>query len=120
MKGLQIAKRILPKQSIIILCAAVSDFVPLEVVDHKIHTKEELHLSLTTAPKILGTMVDGKHLTASFKLETDPSKLDERMDMAIDKYDVDMVIGNVWGNKNWIKARYNPKSMGKQKDIEHS
>jgi len=27
---------------------------------------------------------------------------------AIDKYSVDLVIGNLLGNKNWISIEYNP------------
>ena len=57
-------------------------------------------------------MVSENLLTASFKLETDGSRIDQRMKMAIEKYKIDMVIGNVWGNKNWIKVKFNPKNVG--------
>lgn len=44
LKGLILLKEMLPKQSAIILCAAVSDFIPKHVSSHKIHTCENLNL----------------------------------------------------------------------------
>ena len=119
LEGIVRIKELLPKKSMMILCAAVSDFIPLEVVEHKIHTTSELKLDLTNSPKILGKMVSPDLLCASFKLETDPNRINERMERSINVYDVDMVIGNIWGNKNWIKVRFNPKSMGKKEDKEY-
>jgi hypothetical protein len=48
-------------------------------------------------------------LTVSFKLETDKTKIDERILFAIEKYQIDMVVGNVLDNKKWVKIVYNPK-----------
>lgn len=59
----------------IILCAAVSDFIPEEISEHKIQTKDNLELKFRNSPKILGHLVDQRHLTVSFKLETDPFKI---------------------------------------------
>jgi phosphopantothenoylcysteine synthetase/decarboxylase len=52
----------------LILCAAVSDFIPSIVSEHKIQTQEKLQLSFISPPKILGQLVDNRHLTISFKL----------------------------------------------------
>ncbi len=46
-------------------------------------------------------------LCVSFKLETDPGKIGERISFALSKYGVDMVVGNMLGNKNWVKIQYN-------------
>lgn len=87
-------KKVLPKGSILIMCAAVSDFIPKEVSLHKIQTTEELSLELVSSPKMLGKMKGNEHLAVSFKLETDVDILKDRMDFAIEKYGVDMVVGN--------------------------
>ena len=58
------------------------------------------------------------HLCVSFKLETDQSKLTERMEAAIKKYGVDMVIGNYLGNKIWALVKFNPTVFGPIKDEE--
>lgn len=54
------------------MCAAVSDFIPEEISQHKIHTQDNLELRFKNSPKILSKMVNDQHLTVSFKLETDP------------------------------------------------
>lgn len=64
-------------------------------------------------------MVSKQHLTSSFKLETEGSQLDGRMSSSLKKYQIDMVIGNVWGNKNWIKVKFNQDVLGKHEDIEY-
>jgi hypothetical protein len=68
-----------------------------------------LEIRFRNSPKILGKLVDGRHLTVSFKLETDKSKIDERVCFAIEKFKVDMVVGNLLNNKNWVKIVYNSK-----------
>ena len=120
LNGILEIKKYLPKKSIVILCAAVSDFIPKKIPTHKITTSEELNLSLENSPKILGKMTSEDLLTVSFKLETDPDKLGQRIDFALDKYKVDMVVGNILGNKNWIKIQYNQQKFPDQKPIEHS
>jgi len=52
-------------------------------------------------------MVSPNHLCVSFKLETDEKQVKERMEFAINKYGVDMVIGNKLNNKQWISIFYN-------------
>lgn len=69
-------------------------------------------MNLVSSPKILGKMRSDDHLCVSFKLETDKSKLNERMDNAISKYGVDMVIGNYLGNKIWAYIKYNSAVFG--------
>jgi hypothetical protein len=44
LNGLQVLKQVLPKGSALVMCAAVSDFLPKEIPHHKIHTTEELTL----------------------------------------------------------------------------
>jgi len=44
LNGILKIKELLPDQSIIILCAAVSDFIPKDVAEHKIQTNSELNL----------------------------------------------------------------------------
>lgn len=68
LNGILEIKKYLPSKSIIILCAAVSDFIPKDVPTHKITTSHELNLSLGNSPKILGRMTDQKILSVSFKL----------------------------------------------------
>lgn len=71
LNGILEIKKALPSKSAIILCAAVSDFIPKDVSEHKIHTSADLSLSLVNSPKLLGSMTSPNHLCASFKLETD-------------------------------------------------
>ena len=68
LEGILSLVKILPHKSIMIFCAAVSDFIPKEVAEHKIQTKNEMALELCSSPKILGQMVDEKKLCVSFKL----------------------------------------------------
>ena len=114
LSGLQLFKEALPKQSSMILCAAVSDFVPREVALHKIHTSEVLNLELISSPKMLGEMVSSKHLCVSFKLETDQSKLKDRVEFALGKYGVDMVVGNCLQERNWVSFTFNAESLGER------
>ncbi len=58
-------------------------------------------------------------LCASFKLETDQNRIDERMESSLKKYGIDMVIGNIWGDKNWIKVKFNQESMGQRKEKQY-
>jgi hypothetical protein len=58
---------------------------------------------LESVPKILKSLTGEKLLCVSFKLETDPLKIKERVYFAINKYNVDMVVGNILGNKNWVR-----------------
>jgi len=68
LNGLVEFKQALPEKSIMIMCAAVSDFIPKEVVLHKIQTAEQLSLELVSSPKMLGQMKGKEHLAVSFKL----------------------------------------------------
>ena len=72
LEGIISLKQIMPNKSILIFCAAVSDFIPEEVAEHKIQTQTKLSINLVSSPKILGKMVSENHLCVSFKLETNP------------------------------------------------
>lgn len=62
-------------------------------------------------------MISPDHLCVSFKLETDSEKVKERMNFAVEKYNVDLVIGNILNDKRLIFVHYNPKVYGEaQKD----
>lgn len=66
-----------------------------------------------SAPKILGKMSSKDHFCVSFKLETDKKIIKEKMDTSFEKYNVDMIIGNMLNNKEWIWIRHNPHSVNK-------
>lgn len=34
------------------------------------------------------------------------------------KYGVDVVVGNLLGNKGWVKIRYNEKRFGERREVE--
>lgn len=107
LNGIKMLKQSLPVHSILIMCAAVSDFIPKEVSPHKIQTTEQLSLDLISVPKMLGEMKGGEHLCVSFKLETDVEKLKERVQFAIETYGVDIVVGNCLQQKYWVSINYN-------------
>jgi hypothetical protein len=48
---------------------------------------------------MLGKMVSDIHLSVSFKLETDKTILEKKIDESIFKYGIDMVVGNILNNK---------------------
>ena len=66
-----------------------------------------------SAPKILGKMSSKDHFGVSFELETDKKIIKEKMDTSFEKYNVDMIIGNMLNNKEWIWIRHNPHSVNK-------
>lgn len=61
-------------------------------------------------------MVDKRHVTISFKLETEKEKLNGRILWAIEKYGIDMVVGNLLGQKKWVKIVYNGALVEKGSD----
>jgi phosphopantothenoylcysteine synthetase/decarboxylase len=107
LNGIIEIKKHLPTKSTIILAGAVSDFIPLELPTHKMTTTNNINLELCSVPKILGDMTDPEMLCVSFKLETDVEKIKERILFALDKYQVDLVVGNMLGNKKWVHIHYN-------------
>jgi len=101
------------KMSMIYLAAAVSDFwvPPTQRSIHKIDSSvpsstedsNKVILELERVPKIISHIRQSWAPHAyciSFKLETDPMILKEKMEKAVKKYSVHMVIGNI------LKTRY--------------
>lgn len=41
------------------------------------------------------------------------------MEFAVGKYGVDMVVGNLLGNKGWVKVRYNEQRFGEKREVEY-
>ncbi|CAF0957306.1 unnamed protein product [Rotaria sordida] len=86
---------------LIYLCAAVSDYyIPNdELTEHKIPSgQNELIIRLKPVPKLLGS-IKGEYaldaLIVSFKLETDEKILEEKCLQSADKYNQDIIIGNL-------------------------
>mmetsp|Transcript_8899 Transcript_8899/g.14467 ORF Transcript_8899/g.14467 Transcript_8899/m.14467 type:complete len:340 (+) Transcript_8899:69-1088(+) len=88
------------KQAMFLLAAAVSDFhvPPEKMAQHKIQSRSgPLALELDQVPKALGVL---RHVWApeaffvSFKLETDHDILISKAKMAIEKYDMGLVVAN--------------------------
>ena len=101
-----------------IFCAAVSDFIPENVAEHKIQSSNELNYKLVNVPKILGKMTGNKHLCVSFKLETDKNIIHDKINGAIKNYNVDMVIGNILNNKSWVFIKHNSDTLKNVQDYE--
>ena len=85
----------------IISAAAVSDFYLHQIPSDKIQSNDHatLSLELQPTPKLLGELVRTGVPIVSFKLETDPVILESKCRQAIEKYGVDMVVGNVLQNR---------------------
>ncbi|CAF1089353.1 unnamed protein product [Rotaria sordida] len=86
---------------LIYLCAAVSDYyIPNdELTEHKIPSgQNELIIQLKPVPKLLGS-IKGEYapdaLIVSFKLETDEKILEEKCLQSANKYNQDIIIGNL-------------------------
>ncbi|CAF3057782.1 unnamed protein product [Rotaria sp. Silwood2] len=86
---------------LIYACAAVSDYyIPNdELTEHKIPSgQNELIIQLKPVPKLLGS-IKGEYVpdsfVVSFKLETDEKILEEKCLQSADKYNQDIIIGNM-------------------------
>lgn len=82
------------------LAAAVSDFIPASLPEHKIQSSDAtLELKLVKAPKILQTLIEDrwapKAFICSFKLETDPSLLIKKARSALTNYGHQCVVANL-------------------------
>jgi phosphopantothenate-cysteine ligase len=87
--------------ALIYACAAVSDYyIPNdELTEHKIPSgQNELIIRLKPVPKLLGS-IKGKYapeaFVVSFKLETDENLLEEKCLTSAEKYNQDIIIGNM-------------------------
>lgn len=67
---------------------------------------------------MLGKMVSDVHLSISFKLETDKTILEKKIDESISKYGIDMVVGNILNNKSWIYIKPNSSTMKEIDSVE--
>jgi phosphopantothenate-cysteine ligase len=95
------------------LAAAVSDFfIPRDrMEEHKIQSREgggsgrQLVINLDPVPKFLSNLVHSwapkGSMIVSFKLETDPSLLVTKAEQALDRYQHDLVIGNLLTTRKW-------------------
>ena len=111
--------RPLGDRALFYLAAAVSDFFipPDRIEEHKIQSREknadgapagvskQLIINLDPVPKFLSTLVSTwapkGSMIVSFKLETDPSLLVSKAEQALDKYQHDLVIGNLLTTRKW-------------------
>lgn len=129
LKEIAISMNPLGRTALLYLAAAVSDFfVPKDrLAEHKIQSSETAHqdktdgenwehreathapskklvIDLDPVPKFLKSLVDGwapQAMIVSFKLETDPSILIRKAQMAIDRYSHHLVIGNLLSTRKW-------------------
>ena len=119
----------LARKALLYLAAAVSDFfIPKDrLAEHKIQSSDtarqgktdggdsghkgvvpvpskKLVVDLDPVPKFLKSLVDGwapQAMVVSFKLETDPSILIGKAQMALDRYSHHLVIGNLLSTRKW-------------------
>lgn len=89
------------RSALIYACAAVSDYyIPAdELTEHKIQSgQNELIVRLKPVPKLLGS-IKGEYapdaFVVSFKLETDENLLEEKCLLSAEKYNQDIIIGNM-------------------------
>jgi len=99
---LKATSQALPRQSILYLAAAVSDFyIPsLQLPVHKLQSSAgpDLTLQLQLVPKMLQPLVKSwakQCFVVSFKLETDPDLLISKSRAALTKYGHSLVVGNL-------------------------
>ena len=89
------------RSALIYACAAVSDYyIPdEELTEHKIPSgQEELLIRLKPVPKRLGSIKGDftpDAFVVSFKLETDASILEDKCRKSADKYNQDVIVGNM-------------------------
>ena len=89
------------RSALIYACAAVSDYyIPNdELTEHKIPSgQNELIIRLKPVPKLLG-FIKGEYapeaFVISFKLETDEKILEDKCVQSADKYNQDIIVGNM-------------------------
>ena len=63
-------------------------------------------------------MASDIHLSISFKLETDKTILEKKIDESISKYGIDMVVGNILNNKSWVYIKPNSSTMKEIDSVE--
>jgi len=84
---------------LVVLAAAVSDFVTAHPADHKIQSSTSLDVHFDPVPKLLGALKNEwcppDAVVVSFKLETDPSLVEPKAFAALRSYGVDAVVANL-------------------------
>ncbi|KAK6204749.1 DNA/pantothenate metabolism flavoprotein [Scheffersomyces amazonensis] len=137
LKSVSQIMEIVEKKAIFFLAAAVSDFFlpQSRMPTHKIQSQEsggKLEVNLEPVPKFLSRLVDNwapSALIVSFKLETDNSILIKKAKNALDRYQHQLVIGNLLqtrkkevvfvtpsGENSWIKLT--DDQISKEVEIE--
>jgi phosphopantothenate---cysteine ligase (ATP) len=119
LRALAVLMRPLKGRALFYLAAAVSDFfIPRDRMDeHKIQSREndgektgagaskQLIINLDPVPKFLSSLVQSwaprGSLIVSFKLETDPELLVSKAEQSLDKYQHDLVVGNLLTTRKW-------------------
>lgn len=117
LRSLAMLMRPLKGRALFYLAAAVSDFfIPRErMEEHKIQSREsdgdkkgvgkQLIINLDPVPKFLSSLVQSwapkGSMIVSFKLETDPSLLVTKAEQSLEKYQHDLVIGNMLTTRKW-------------------
>ncbi|KAL3836279.1 hypothetical protein ACJMK2_021717 [Sinanodonta woodiana] len=130
LKACSLALSSLGNRALLYLAAAVSDFyIPKDKMpEHKIQSSEgPLQLSLELVPKMMAPLVMDwvpDAFVISFKLETDPSLLISKSKQALDRYQHQVVIGNLLDTRkrevvsvtkdqeNWIRLTDKELSLG--------
>jgi len=83
--------------------AAVSDFYLKQVAEHKIQSSDgPLKIELNVVPKVIPLLKKKwfqKGMLITFKLETDVTILTKKINIHLENYNVDLVIGNILGNQ---------------------
>ena len=119
LRALAMLMRPLKGRALFYLAAAVSDFfIPKnKMEEHKIQSREsageqkgggasrQLVVNLDPVPKFLSSLVQSwapkGSMIVSFKLETDPSLLVSKAEQSLEKYQHDLVIGNLLTTRKW-------------------
>ncbi|RMZ80960.1 hypothetical protein DV738_g2364, partial [Chaetothyriales sp. CBS 135597] len=123
LRALAVLMQPLGTRALFYLAAAVSDFfIPRErMEEHKIQSRDidgsesgtgtstgagrQLLINLDPVPKFLNTLVSSwapkGSMIVSFKLETDPSLLVGKATYALERYQHDLVIGNLLTTRKW-------------------
>ena len=104
---------------ILYLCAAVSDFyIPFEEIsEHKIQSRAQedgMAMKLKKSPKILKNIreISQNFVMVSFKLETDPEILEDKVMKSFKEYQSDWIVGNLLQTKDTEITLYK-KNEGK-------
>ena len=129
LRGIATLMRPLGPRGMFYLAAAVSDFfVPKDrMAEHKIQSSDSTGSSTSTAsiqnkklivdldpvPKFLKRLCEGwapECMIVSFKLETDPSMLVSKARQAVERYQHQLVIGNLLSTRKWEVVFIAPNS----------